>query len=1079
MPIIKAFIGAALSLVAVPAVAMFCSTDANLPISDGSGSTGAGAPASIDIVVPATFGGTVTDLNFDLQIDHTYVGDLIVTLTSPDGTIVELMNRPGSPTPLGIFGCSGNNINVTLDDEAGTTVESQCAGAVPTISGTHQPNGNLSDFDGDVYAGTWTLTVTDNAGQDTGTIISGGACINASTTPVTISAFKTHRRGKSLVAKWQTSSEIFNLGFHLWGKVDGEWQQLNKRLVASESSDSLVTQDYKRRVNLAKLKSEVTQVGLSAVSSSGEEEFYGPFEIGEKYGEEYVPRYIDWAEQRARYDQTMRDAGYVKVKQRWRKQTRSRARRTLRQEQRYPETILELKAKGVYRLSYEDLLGHGINLRGMPNHKLALTRDGMAVPRIIQSASHGKQRRFGPGSELVFYARGPSEDSARYVDSAHYKVSLNAEKALSAPDLSDEPLVYEAGDALQAQSHLKAVPFGEKNIYSFGLEGDGWYDTSIRAIHATASKIVELEVGSDVLLNEPANVSVSLLGVANFPQVDVDGDGVVEPNHHYRFYLNRAENPDPIHERYVDGRQQITINAALSDQLKVGSNLLEIEVIPDNGYDLDVVYFIDGELQYSVANTMQSASLALGSPSNQQTVAVLEQGVSVDAVYSSDDASNFSRRAFSREGDYVVTDSLANPSLRSTPTLNFVSNDGYLKPERVYRLSSIDPVELDLSDVDYVVIADSSLIGADLQRFVERQDELGRRTKVVSAQAVYQQYANGAVVPQAIADYLAEQAHTSPFTYVLLVGGHTYNYLGYNTTAEEQPLTLIPTFYRGTEGLTQQIPTAVPFVDFDHDGAPDRAIGRWPVRDLEQLAHVVNKTLEWHAEGSHRGDQTSLFIADAKEDQNNFTRTSERLMPFLGLNLNPWTNPNTVYLDDVIADESIAAGDKISAARNQIVDAVNQGPALTVFSGHAAPGLWGRQALVYGDVADRFDNNSKPSLMVPLACYTTYYETPSAKSLSEILLTETSAGAVALSGAALLSEAADNEHFGKALLKKMTVNGLDLGNAVMQVKRETHGYSARHQTIVYNWVTLGDPTVSFGLPNVQPPAVPNQPKKLP
>jgi len=322
---------------------------------------------------------------------------------------------------------------------------------------------------------------------------------------------------------------------------------------------------------------------------------------------------------------------------------------------------------------------------------------------------------------------------------------------------------------------------------------------------------------------------------------------------------------------------------------------------------------------------------------------------------------------------------------------------------------------------------------------------------VVSAQSIYQRYANGAAVPQAIARYLSEQAKLSPYQYVLLVGGHTYNYLGYGLTPEQQPINLIPSFYRGTI--------------------------RWPVRDLEQLKNVVDKTLQWHADDSHRSQQTGLFIADAKEDQNNFSQTSRRLQPFLGMDLNPWSDVAKVFLDEVNADDSIAPGDKIKHAREQIVNAVNQGPALTVFSGHAAPGLWGRQALVYGNVADRFSNQTKPSLMVPLACYTTYYETPSAKSLSEILLTDTTAGAVAISGAALLSEAADNEHFGKALLQKMTVNGLDLGSAVMRVKQETHRYSPRHQTIVYNWVTLGDPTLSFGLPNVQPPPVPHEAKQ--
>ncbi len=1061
---------------ASPASAMFCSTDADIAIPDGTGSATPGAPASISIVVPPTFDGTVTDLNFDLNINHTWVGDLIVTLTSPDGTLVTLFDRPG--VPASTFGCGGNNLAVTLDDDAATQVEAQCAGADPTISGTHQPNGSLSDFNGDVYAGTWTLSVTDNAGFDTGTIIAGGNCINASTTPVTISSFKTEHRGKSLVAQWQTSSEIFNMGFHLWGEVDGDWQQLNKRLIGSNASDSLVPQDYRSRVSLLRIDGEVTAVGVSALSSSGQEDFYGPFEIGEEYGEETVPRYIDWAEQRSRYDQAMQRAGYVKVKQRWVRQTASRERKTLRQQRRYPDVLLETKHIGVHRITYDELFESGINLRGIALHKLALTRNGRGVPRYIQNTIDRDARRFGPGSEIIFFANGIDGDSARYTDLDRYRLTLDSEKVFVAPDFSSGSNVQRLASVPSSNTHRRALYFGEKNIYSFGLEGDGWYDTSIRALGATASKTVQLDVSGDVLLDQPASLSVSLLGVANFPQVDADGDGQLEANHHYRIYLNRADNPEPVIEQYIVGRQQVTLNAALLGQLKHGLNQVEIEVIPDNGYNVDVVYFIDGDLTVTVPNTAQSSALTFEPSVSEAVIAIADPTERIVAVYSSDQDSNFSRRPFSREGERLLTESTVNPSSEVPTTLSFISNNGYLTVERMYRTTKVDAAELDLSEIDYVVISDASLIGADLARFVQRHTELGRRTKIVSAQSIYQHYADGAAVPQAIADYLFEQSKTSPFQYVLLVGGHTYNYLGYGATPEQTPINLIPTFYRGTEGLTQQIPTAVPFVDFDLDGTPDRAIGRWPVRDLEQLAQLVDKTLQWHADDSHRNQQTALFIADAKEDQNDFSQTSRRLMPFLGLDVNPWLDKRTVFLDDVNQDDSIVAADKIKVARDLIVDAVNQGPALTVFSGHAAPGLWGRQALVYGDVADRFENSAKPSLMVPLACYTTYYETPSVKSLSEILLTDTDAGAVALTGAALLSEAADNEHFGKALLQKMTVNGLDLGTAVMHVKKETHRYSPRHQTVVYNWVTLGDPTLSFGLPNLQPPPILSESKRV-
>src|SRR5690606_4889299 len=55
-----------------------------------------------------------------------------------------------------------------------TPVENVCAASVPTINGSFTPNNPLSIFDGESTMGLWELTVSDNAGADTGTINSWG-----------------------------------------------------------------------------------------------------------------------------------------------------------------------------------------------------------------------------------------------------------------------------------------------------------------------------------------------------------------------------------------------------------------------------------------------------------------------------------------------------------------------------------------------------------------------------------------------------------------------------------------------------------------------------------------------------------------------------------------------------------------------------------------------------------------------------------------------------------------------------------------------------------------------------------------
>jgi subtilisin-like proprotein convertase family protein len=134
----------------------------NVPISLPNG------VASINSNLNVSGGGTIADVNFTVNMSHVWVGDIGMTL-SHNSTNVTVLDRPG--VPASTYGCSGDNVVATLDDEASLPVENQCAGSTPTISGTFTPNNALSAFDGQSSTGTWTLTVNDYyTSADAGTL---------------------------------------------------------------------------------------------------------------------------------------------------------------------------------------------------------------------------------------------------------------------------------------------------------------------------------------------------------------------------------------------------------------------------------------------------------------------------------------------------------------------------------------------------------------------------------------------------------------------------------------------------------------------------------------------------------------------------------------------------------------------------------------------------------------------------------------------------------------------------------------------------------------------------------------------
>lgn len=140
----------------------FSSGPINLAIPDGSA---AGVTAIIN--APGST-GIISDLDVRINANHTWVGDLIFRVTSPDGSMVTLLDRPGIPP--GFFGNSSNlNGSYLFDDDAMASFP-EAAGGTDVAPGSYRSADALAVVNGEMGAGDWTLFVSDNAGLDFGQI---------------------------------------------------------------------------------------------------------------------------------------------------------------------------------------------------------------------------------------------------------------------------------------------------------------------------------------------------------------------------------------------------------------------------------------------------------------------------------------------------------------------------------------------------------------------------------------------------------------------------------------------------------------------------------------------------------------------------------------------------------------------------------------------------------------------------------------------------------------------------------------------------------------------------------------------
>jgi hypothetical protein len=337
---------------------------------------------------------------------------------------------------------------------------------------------------------------------------------------------------------------------------------------------------------------------------------------------------------------------------------------------------------------------------------------------------------------------------------------------------------------------------------------------------------------------------------------------------------------------------------------------------------------------------------------------------------------------------------------------------------------------------DLVVIAGSNFVGsAALDAYLAQRAAFS--PVVVDVEDIYNAVGYGMALPSAITDYLKARDAIQPFTHVQLVGTDCYDRLNYvSSCLSFIPLPTAPvsfTLYSASQNR---------LVDLTGDGVADKAVAQFSVRDQTELATIVDKASMWETSGVSSGE-SALMMAEESDGLNDFSSQIERLRGLLG-----WSETDMLHLAD---------HPSIQTARSAMGTSLAAGRALTVFSGHSSPTVWAFRSLLTTSTAAALPNHDRPTIMVPLACETTYDISPNANVLGHRLLFGGSNGALAISGAVSLSSLDGNERMASYVLEGLQ-DGLTLGQAVWAGRLAIGTSDLELQD---NWLTQGD--VAVGL----------------
>jgi subtilisin-like proprotein convertase family protein/uncharacterized protein YvpB len=143
----------------VPEKALFCDS-INQPISIPDDNL---SGINNDIWIPDD--RILVNLRLYIDITHTWVGDLVITLTNQNtGKSITVLDRPGSPP----YYCPYDGIVSILADYAAQPVNDQCYSYPHAISGIYQPMQGFNIFTNARISGTWRLNVSDHYINDVG-----------------------------------------------------------------------------------------------------------------------------------------------------------------------------------------------------------------------------------------------------------------------------------------------------------------------------------------------------------------------------------------------------------------------------------------------------------------------------------------------------------------------------------------------------------------------------------------------------------------------------------------------------------------------------------------------------------------------------------------------------------------------------------------------------------------------------------------------------------------------------------------------------------------------------------------------
>lgn len=289
---------------------------------------------------------------------------------------------------------------------------------------------------------------------------------------------------------------------------------------------------------------------------------------------------------------------------------------------------------------------------------------------------------------------------------------------------------------------------------------------------------------------------------------------------------------------------------------------------------------------------------------------------------------------------------------------------------------------------------------SEVQRLAQhRNAHSGLTVSIVPIEQVYNEFSSGRLDPTAIRDFARMiSERTTRFRYLLLFGDASFDPRG----IYELGGNFVPVYEDDSLNPLYSFPSDDYFCIFSGTttsnslGGPlSLAVGRFPVKTLEEAKNTVDKVIKYDTEPANLRDWRNrlLFISD-DEDFNLHIDSADAIATDIEADF-PNFNVDKLYVD-AFPQESTPAGDRFPVVNQAIDRNIFKGVLAMAYLGHGGPKGWAQERILNIPEIKNWENTDKLPLFITATCSFTGYDDPSFVSGGEETFLNAEGGAVAL-----------------------------------------------------------------------------------